>query len=86
MEQTAWTIWQYDDNGEGIIMAFRRIKSPVKSVSIDLKGIEKKFNYEFTIIDSGEKKIISGEKLINEGFEIILDKKYSSLIIKYRRV
>ena len=86
MEQTAWTIWQYDDNGEGIIMAFRRMKSPVKTVVVDIKGIDDTADYEFILTDAQDKKIVSGKELIKNGFEIILVKKYTSEIIKYRRV
>lgn len=86
MEQTAWTIWQYDDCGEGIIMAFRRIKSPVKAVVVDLKGIDENATYEFVLTDKNETQILSGSEIIKNGYEISLENKYSSEIIKYRRI
>ena len=43
-------------------------------------------NYEFTLTDKGESKNISGKELLEGGYEITLDEKYSSEIIKYRRI
>ena len=83
-DKAAWTVWQYDDSGkEGIIIAFRREKSPHCEANISLKGIKKDFTYEFTNTDSGEVFTISGEKLFEDGFTIRLNEKYSSVIIKY---
>ena len=86
MDQSSWTIWQYDDSGnEGIIMAFRRCKSPMETATIYLKGMEEQSEYEFLCCDNGEISCISGEELMTNGFPIRLDKKYSSALIKYRR-
>ena len=87
MDQSSWTVWQYDDCGnEGIIMAFRRCKSPMKTTVINLRGIDIGADYEFICCDSGETRRVSGRDLSKQGFEIELDKKYSSTLIKYRRV
>ena len=86
MEQSSWGIWQYDDFGnEGIIMAFRRCKSPMETAIINLKGIDRQADYEFFCYDNKETKVISGAELLKDGFSIRLDKKYSSALIKYRR-
>ena len=87
MDQTSWAIWQYDDCGnDGIIMAFRRCKSPMNTAIIDLKGIKADAEYEFFCCDSGKTYIVSGAELLENGFSICLDEKYSSTLIKYRRI
>lgn len=87
IDQSSWTIWQYDDLGnEGIIVAFRRCKSPMNTATIELCGIDFKADYEFFCYDTQKTSRISGEELLKHGFSINLNEKYSSALIKYRRV
>lgn len=54
-DETAWTIWQYHDSetDSGIVMAFRRCKSPFDRVKISLKGLAEGRTYQYTDRDSG---------------------------------
>ena len=53
---------------------------------IELKGLDESAEYEFFCCDCGKAYTISGAELSENGFEIRLDEKYSSRLIKYRRI
>lgn len=79
-DPTAWAIWQYNDGEKqsGIIMAFRRSKSPFERVKIDLKGVSQDSTFVFTDIDKNTE--ICGTNSI----EIVLPQKRSCVILKYQ--
>lgn len=79
-DETAWTIWQYHDREtqSGIVMAFRRSKSPFEQVKIKLKGLLKDKLYTFTNLD--DKSSRDGTDTI----EICLPQKRSSIIFEYK--
>ena len=78
-DDTAWAIWQYHDSDtdSGIVMAFRRKRSPFDRITLSLSGIS---GGEYTVrnLDSGESYITGGE------LEIVLKEKRSSVILEYK--
>ena len=79
-DETSWTIWQYHDvdTQSGILMVFRRCKSPFESVKIKLKGFSRGKNYIFTNLDSNETYDIS------DTIEVFLPEKRSCTIFEYK--
>ena len=79
-DNTAWSIWQYHDpeTQSGIVMAFRREKSPFDNVQIRLQGLVESKTVVYQNLDSG---------LLTEGnttLEIDLPQKRSSTIFMYK--
>lgn len=77
-DDTSWAIWQYHDEEtqSGIVMAFRRDKSPFDNVEISLCGLADG-RYIYTNLDSGE--TCEGDSTL----KISLPEKHSSVIIEY---
>lgn len=81
-DETAWAIFpisQYHDEetNSGIIMAFRRGKSPFDQVEIQPKGLFKNAAYTYTNLDDGS--ILEGE----DKLRLILPEQRSSMIVAY---
>lgn len=77
-DPTSWAIWQYHDpqTGKGIVMAFRREKSPFETVAIRLKGVPEG-TLSIRNLDSGTE---------TEGTDrvcLCLPEKRSSVILEY---
>jgi len=81
-----WLAYQQNrpENGDGIIMAFRRKNCANESVTVKLRGIDPKINYELTDEDTQRKTVVSGEKLIN-GYELKQKNKPGSVLIWYKK-
>ena len=79
-DPTAWAIWQYHDpkRSEGVVLAFRRLKSPCSHAGIELKWIPKGAVVDVENLDSGEKTIG------NARLEIVLPESRSSTVLLYR--
>lgn len=79
LDLTSWVIWQYHDveTNEGMIMAFRREKSPCCTAKISLKELDGE--YTFTSLDTGA-SFVGGADLTIE-----LPEQYSSTIITYKK-
>ena len=79
-DDTTWAIWQYHDQEtqSGIVMAFRREKSPFDHVKIKLKGLKENKTVVYHNLDSG---------LTTEGTDTLaieLPQKRSCTIIEYK--
>ena len=84
-EKSCWGGWQYHDPSDdsGFIMAFRREDSPSDTVIISLGGLSANKTYLFTCGDTGESFEATG-KDAEEKFEIKIDNKRDSRLIRYR--
>lgn len=84
-DKQSWCAMQfeYPEEGRGVILAFRRSKSPYNSAVFNLGGIKNCKTYTFTDKDSGEKTVINGTTLINDGFNITIDTKRESKLLFY---
>jgi alpha-galactosidase len=84
----AWAAWQFDrpDLGEGMVLAFRRPRSPFPLMEAPLRGLDPDAVYELT--DAGEDgtQRASGRELTTTGLSIRIDDKPGSRLVLYRRV
>lgn len=87
-DKTGWCAMQFDDSekGEGVILAYRREKAPYISASFMLGNIKHECNYEFTDADSGEKEILSGRELAENGFTLTMPKKRTARVIYIKKL
>jgi len=85
-EDNVWLAYQLNrpEQGDGIIMAFRRENCPDNSIQVKLKGIDKDAFYELYDEDTNVKMIKKGKELLN-GIVLSLDKKCTSLLISYKQ-
>ena len=83
-DKSSWAVWQYDrpEENDGVVMAFRRAASQVKSMTMDFGGAHTGKACTFTDIDSGETWTVSAEALA-EGFTLTMPEPYSSRVLLY---
>ena len=84
-DHTTWSATQFDrpEKNDGILLAFRRDASPFTEACFELYSVDKDKTYTFTNIDTGEKSVLCGRSLIENGFTVRLPKKRSSAIFLY---
>lgn len=80
-----WCAYQLErkDLNFGAVLAFRRKESPYSAASFKLQGLDVDGCYEFTDIDSGIKKELTGRELMKNGIEIKMSTAPCSLIFTY---
>jgi alpha-galactosidase len=78
-DPTAWVVWQYHDAeaNRGILMAFRRERSPFSSVEITLKGIDENSRLEFLNLDTSA--TCNGSRDLT----LSLPEKRTSVVVEY---
>jgi alpha-galactosidase len=83
-----WAAYQLDrpDLGEGLVMAFRRRRSPWKTAQFRLRGLDGAAAYEFTDADAPTPWLGGGRELNETGLEIAIPRPDSSRLIFYRRI
>jgi len=81
-----WCVWQYNDpqSQKGVLIAFRRSESSITKMTLQMYGLEDA-DYLFTNTDTGMEKLISGTELMENGFEISLPEKRSSVVWMYQK-
>lgn len=67
----------------GIIVAFRREKSPDDRLTVQLGGLKKDENYLITSMDDESFKCLKSSKELNEGFDLMIEEPRGSLLLKY---
>ena len=87
--QDQLAVFQYHraDLNEGLLLAFRRHQCDYVAVTVCLKGIDPKMNYNLEIINDNRKvttKTMTGQSLMTEGLDIRPGDKGSSLVIRYK--
>jgi len=87
LKDNTWLAYQLNrpEEGDGVIMAFRREGNFSESLKINLKGLDKNSLYEIFYEDYGLKINRSGVELA-EGLDISIPVKPGSLLISYRKV
>ena len=80
LDESAWAIFQYHDAdaGEGIVMAFRRAKSPFATADITLGGIPEGVAIECFDMDSGESFASTRD------LAVTIQTKRTSCLLKYK--
>ncbi len=81
-DKQSWAAIQYDDpqRGKGVLLIFRREKSPYNSAVFELGNIEVDCNYKFTDADDGSSEIFCGKELIESGYKAVIEKKCTAKI------
>lgn len=83
-----WAASQYDrpDLGGGIVLAFRRRRSPGPSMTVVLMGLDPKADYEMRSRDGGDTFTATGKALLSDGFSIEIEDKPGSALFEYKRL
>ena len=81
-DKQSWCGMQYDDpdSGEGLLLFFKREKSPYDAASFRLGGVSADKQYEFLDADTGETFVKSGSELLESMTVIITGKRVSRLL------
>ena len=84
----AWAAWQFDrpDLGEGMVLAFRRSRSPFPKMESPLYGLDPEAHYEWRSLDSGAVTQVSGRDLLEKGVSIEIGEKPGSALFIYQRI
>ena len=85
-ENTGWSVSQYYDfdNHRGMLLAFRRARSPYASAHVQPKDFELYAYYEFTDADTGKKLILNGTDINREGMDLLIPEQRRSMLLTYR--
>jgi len=83
----AWAAFQWDrpEDGDGIVLAFRRPQAPQPAIEAKLAALDAGADYEVTYDDYGVTVVKSGRELA-AGLTLKIPEAPASLLIKYRRV
>lgn len=82
-----WAAYRYDrpEEGDGIVMAFRRAGSNVVTSCYQLEGLDMDATYVVTDIDTQESFDILGKTLVEDGLTVSIDNRYESKILLYKK-
>jgi alpha-galactosidase len=83
-----WVAMQFDrpDTGEGLVLAFRRSRSPFVAADFPLRALDPAATYAVEDADTGDTVTRRGETLMLDGLRIAMDEPRSSRLVFYRRV
>ncbi len=84
----AWVAWQFDrpDLGAGVVIAFRRQRSPFPAMIGRLRGLDPLACYEVTDRDDDATRTVTGRELVETGLAIRIAEAPGSRLLFYRRV
>ncbi|MBZ5563370.1 MAG: GH36 C-terminal domain-containing protein, partial [Acidobacteriia bacterium] len=87
-QDDVWMAWQYDcpEQGEGVVMAFRRPGSPYGSARFKLRGLDPAARYRVTNLDTSAAQEMTGAELSDQGLPVTLKRRPDSALIVYKRV
>ena len=85
-KDSVWLAYQQNrpENGDGIVMAFRRKNCEAESITVKLRGLESAVNYDLVNVDTKEKTTLTGAQLMS-GYSLFAKDKQSSLLIRYQK-
>ena len=88
LDNSRWIAWQFDrpEAGEGVVQAFRRGDSPIRSMRYKLRALDPAARYRITDIDAPATAEASGRELLESGLAIDLGQKPSAAIVFYKRI
>ena len=76
----AYMMWRPEVE-KGLVVAFRRAKSPIAALTVDLQPIDPEKSYRIEDVDSQETVVLSGKEIRENGFTIRADKPRSSKLL-----
>lgn len=74
------------DSGQGMVVAFRREKCPYSAASLPLNELDPAGRYELEDADTGTRTTEIGQKLLEDGLSLTMDKPRSSKLVFYRKL
>ncbi len=82
-----WAAYRYDrpEQGDGIVMAFRRAGSSCTTSTYVLEGLDAGKVYTVTDIDTKQTWEFSGKVLATEGLPVTISNRYESKILLYKK-
>ena len=88
LQTDAWCASQYNrpENGDGIVLVYRREDSPIKSSEFVLRGLEAGAKYRFEDLDGGEPIILDADEIMSSGFEVVIPQKRSAKVFVYHKL
>ena len=88
LAEDAWAAWQFDrpDLGAGVVLAFRRPRSPLVQAVLPLKGLEAESQYEFRDVDGGALSLLSGKECMERGLRVEMPDKPAARLLIYRKL
>ncbi len=88
LEPDVWIGYQFhrDDLDEGMVLMFRRDKSPFAAMEVNLKGLSPDKTYEITNADTGETVRMSGAELTVKPLRINIERPNGSALLTYKKV
>ena len=83
-ENDTWTAWQYDrpEKRDGVIVVFRKSKSPMRAADLNPGGVKKGTVYTFTD-ENGARFTQTAEELTQNGFRVELPARRTSAVWFY---
>ena len=84
----AWAAWQWDrpDLGAGIVLLFRRQRSPFPRMEVRLQGLDPEATYEVKDADTGAASRRAGSELREKGLLAEIEEKPGSRLWWYRKL
>lgn len=82
-----WMAWQFhrEEQGDGVVQAFRRQASPQSTATYRLHGLDPRAAYCITDWDRAETRCVSGRELMETGLPVTLSEPRSAAVIEYRK-
>lgn len=82
-----WMAFQFhrEDLRQGIVLAFRRPRSPYLSARLRLEGLDPKSLYKLKFEDTGDAETVTGSAL-GDGYEVTIDNAPGSQLIIYEQI
>lgn len=82
--ENTWIAYQLNDkaDGSGVVLAFRRPKNEVKTISVDLRGLNPQAQYDVFDYDTHKTVRVAGSDL-TKGYQITIDAPRGSRLLKY---
>lgn len=82
-----WIAWEFHcpETGTGFVQVFRRDSCEDSSITLQLRGLDSKTNYQISNFDKKDKVILSGKELAKEGLKIEISDKPGSAIIMLKK-
>ena len=87
LDSSNWMAWQWNrqDEGTGVIEAFRRESSPFPTAQLKLRGLDPLAHYSVTNLDSSQSTEFTGKVLMEEGLPVTLQSQPASALLTYRK-
>ncbi len=86
LQADRWIAWQFNrpEKGDGVVQAFRRGQCGASSITLALKGLDPRAQYEIINFDTEGTTVRTGAELMQPGLAIEIKDKPGAAVILYR--